>query len=579
MPEVREYTYDIFISYAREDYSWVRLELHGILTRCVSGDGRSPRVFLDKSSNGLGPVDYTDELARAIQGSRRIILVYSSTYFKKDMTQWEMTKALQMDPTGKQGRIIPILMDAEAEELIPLKINHINYLDTRDRSWFSRLLTFLELEKRPVLRKMVFGAPVADVVVNNTLPPVTVLFSDRGNPGVRDEEVELESSGGGIQGSLRRKSHDGVAVFTDLSFRATVEGTCLTAKAPGYADAVSNTFAVRKLKSIAPGRTGGEVRTVPAGKSSQVVFFSSGRGYAVIHPEGSSGKAVVFDGRDKALGNEIQLPAYPRDCSASDQSAAVIGWKGEILRLEANGATSHFSMCPEDVPFAIPGHATFTDGNLLVGMWNGGLFRLDRLGGTEQLLQHLHGIQSFVSNSARVTLCDFFGNLIVFQNGREIFRGETEHIVRGMAQLEDRLVIVGETRAYQFCPAEGRLTPWPLRTGRIARAMPVPGKMLVLDSAGHGMFLDKELFMHNEFHVTAGAVPVCAGRKSDNTYVVFSYPDGTSALMKNAQVIYTHPSGFFGFDPRLRTVAVHSGAGLVMHSGEWLEEFCGKRDA
>ena len=76
MPDPQEYTYDIFISYAREDYAWVSSELHTPLTQCVRADGRAPRVFLDQSDVGVGiGQDFTEALAKAISNSHRIIQI------------------------------------------------------------------------------------------------------------------------------------------------------------------------------------------------------------------------------------------------------------------------------------------------------------------------------------------------------------------------------------------------------------------------------------------------------------------------------------------------------------------------
>mgnify|MGYP000919487370 FL=1 len=390
MPDPQEYTYDIFISYAREDYAWVSSELHTPLTQCVRADGRAPRVFLDQSDVGVGiGQDFTEALAKAISNSHRIILVYSSLYFSKDMTLWELTRALMLDPTGQQGRIIPILLEPQAIKQIPLKINHINYLNVQESTWLLRLQAYLNLKTGGAPRDMAFGAPVPDVVVNNTLPPVTVLLSDRGKPGALDEIVEIEATEGGLQGTLRRKSHEGIAVFADLSFRIPTDNASLTAKVLGYRDAVSNTFAVKKLRAAAThNKPGDEKVTIPATELSRVLIFGDGQGCAVVTPGATVGKAAVY-GRDGfMLGKEVTVSAHPRLFKTAGQLAAVVDWKGDVLQLHSDGSSALVSLRPKDVTFAVPGHLAYDTSGLLVGMWNGDLYRVDGKGHITCVLQH-----------------------------------------------------------------------------------------------------------------------------------------------------------------------------------------------
>jgi hypothetical protein len=175
---------------------------------------------------------------------------------------------------------------------------------------------------------------------------------------------------------------------------------------------------------------------------------------------------------------------------------------------------------------------------------------------------------------------DFAGKLTVYQGEKQVFSvamdRTTDRIVRGMQHYGDQLVIIGETRVYQLSLTEWRLTPWPLHMGNIAHAFPVPGAMLILDPQGRGMLLDKELVIQHEFHTTAGAVPVCAGKRDSDIYVAFAYPDGSFALLKNSRIVYSHTDGFLGFDSGVRTVAFRSGPGLQLLDGEWLMERCGK---
>jgi hypothetical protein len=304
-----------------------------------------------------------------------------------------------------------------------------------------------------------------------------------------------------------------------------------------------------------------------------VLFFGSAGACAVVAAGTMDGEARILDVKGQVMG-KTRLPSRARLMKPFAHSAVVANWKGDLVMLSDAGQVSTTVLRPADVPFSVPGDCCWAADAALVGMWSGDLYQIDAGGSHRLLLNHPTGIQVLLADNERIYLVDFSGALVVYQGGKQVWSGQTERVVRGMQHFGDQLVIIGDTRAYQLCLAEWRLTPWPLHMGRVAHAIPVPDAMLVLDAKGRGMLLDKELVVQGEFHVTAGAVPVCTGRRGADTYVAFAYPDNSFALLRNTQVVYTHTEGFLGFDSSVQAVAFQTGIGLQLANGEWLLEQC-----
>jgi hypothetical protein len=137
--------YDVFISYSRDDSEWVIKHIYGPLLRCLLPDGRRPRIFFDVGKEGI-PLGYSfqDVIAKAIENSSKVVLVYSASYFKKPMCEWELTMCLTLYPLG-QGKLVGVLKDPDESGLVPLKVSHINYLTVAAPDWFTELCRALEL--------------------------------------------------------------------------------------------------------------------------------------------------------------------------------------------------------------------------------------------------------------------------------------------------------------------------------------------------------------------------------------------------------------------------------------------------
>ena len=131
--------YDIFISYAREDSGWVQEHLYQPLLRCKMPNGQRPHIFIDIDEIKVGQA-WADVLMRAIQNTRHFIPVYTSTYFKKPMCEWEMKLAWNRDPAGSSSILMPILLDPAAQ--VPEIYQMIQYTTAdHGNNWFDELFS------------------------------------------------------------------------------------------------------------------------------------------------------------------------------------------------------------------------------------------------------------------------------------------------------------------------------------------------------------------------------------------------------------------------------------------------------
>jgi hypothetical protein len=117
-----KYKYDIFISYSRENIDWVsgtlvpKLENHGF------------RVFIDYRDFRGGSFSVT-EMERAVNSSKRVLLVLTKDYIKSKWSAFENVMGQSIDPAAIERKLIPILRE---ECNIPLRLKILHYRDLRN---------------------------------------------------------------------------------------------------------------------------------------------------------------------------------------------------------------------------------------------------------------------------------------------------------------------------------------------------------------------------------------------------------------------------------------------------------------
>jgi hypothetical protein len=526
------FDWDILISYSSDDFEWVWESLYLPLTRCRMRDGAAPRIFLDKKSIRIGE-NYQAALEHAFPKSRNLILVYSATYFGKKWVEWEVSLAVERDPGGTRGVLVPILLDPAAQAMILHRLHFYQFLDVRLPDWFTLLCAHLELTPAETSHELRFLDQPADVVVRHTLPPLRVAVTAAGKTLAVETEVVLASEPPGVQGSLRRRTENGVARFDDLSFGQESAAARLVASADGCLSATSAPFAV-----AAPAGRAEVLEAARIPLQGEAVFFRDGSALAVLGER----HVEVYDASTKLAG-KTDLPGPLRFARAVGSLLVLATWSGDVVLLRQDGSAWRPTLARPATGFHIPADGCVpgdTDESLLAGFWNGDLYRL-QWGETEPAkLAHPAGIQALAVCQGRLYVCGMDGSLCVYEGERIVRTDRLEQTVWLLKAFGDCLVAVGDRNLHHISPARPVILQEPLPLGNVRAALGETDRPVVVDEEGRGVVLDAELRM-KPFHVAAGAAPASADQAA--RYCVFRHPDGTRSLMVEGRVVYTQPAG------------------------------------
>ncbi|MCR5708865.1 MAG: toll/interleukin-1 receptor domain-containing protein [Bacteroidales bacterium] len=116
--------YDVFISYSRKDSEWAEK-----ICEALAGAGLS--FFIDKQEI-KGGSEFTDDIARAIDGSTVFVLVASKSAYASKFVNAEFLYAFNHK---RSGTIIPYLVDsAPMPQNLELLMGPMNQLNSRDHS-------------------------------------------------------------------------------------------------------------------------------------------------------------------------------------------------------------------------------------------------------------------------------------------------------------------------------------------------------------------------------------------------------------------------------------------------------------
>jgi len=177
-----QYTYDAFVSYSTQDEQWVRSELLQCLER------NNLKVCIDFRDFRPGYTNI-DEINRAVQESRKMLLVITPSYLRSQWTTHERQIVQNLDPMNRQVRLIPLLK--EPCEL-PTEINHLIYVDlTRSNSaigWNRLLQAFDHTESNAssILAVTPTREGINPFIYGNPVPPEKFY-------GRRQERLEVKN--------------------------------------------------------------------------------------------------------------------------------------------------------------------------------------------------------------------------------------------------------------------------------------------------------------------------------------------------------------------------------------------------
>jgi len=137
-----DYSYDVFVSYAEADRTWVRTELLPRLEQ-------SPLQFCSDRDFAPG-APRMEEMERLAEGSRKMLLVLTPAYLESEWGEAINLMAQTLDPSSRRRRLIPVLKE---ECKLPLRLGHLTYIDfvaPDDPDWaWKQLLTALGAPPEP----------------------------------------------------------------------------------------------------------------------------------------------------------------------------------------------------------------------------------------------------------------------------------------------------------------------------------------------------------------------------------------------------------------------------------------------
>jgi hypothetical protein len=539
----RTWEYDAFISYAREDTSRVRDDIYGPLrgSRRVA-DGLPPRVFFDVSEEGVAQgSNFMSAIGEALLVSRKIVLVYSETYFRKAMCVWEMALALRLDPTGTEGRLVPLQLSPSAEP--PFFASTINWLPTEGTGWFDRLCVALDLtpgqKEDGATALSILGRP-PDVTLNQTLPAIHVTAIS-GTGEAAEAEVTLSCEGGRLQGTLVQQTNSGVANFQDIAVSWSEGPTVrLLASAPGAPSCRSEAFHVAPPRTASvlpplPGAsdTAGAGETAFVAAAGETVFLGDGSVAVAasdlisLYASPGSGNAPVA--AKARLGGPLRLLRRGMSFVAGAE------WDGTVHVLGSDGTARSWKR--ESDGLSVPADAWVDpDGTVYFGYWEGTTYRWppDAPRPAPEL-RHGPGVRCLARTDSEIVVCGFDGRLAVYRDRRWVRSLALESSVIAMRAWGPVLAAVAAERLYHVNTDTMRVIAEETGLKDIRAVLTDVERPVVVDSGGKGFCCDSDLARTMRFYIAPGSVPVSANDLG--TACVFRNSTGSYALVLDGVVV------------------------------------------
>lgn len=270
------FDYDVFVSYSSKDRSWVHDEL---LPR-LEAAGLS--VCMDFRDFEPGAPSVT-EMERAVQTSRKTLLVLTPDYLASAWTEFEALMLQTLDPASRERRLIPLL---RAKCDLPLRIRYLTYVDfvepeDGEIAW-TRLLTavkaslpqppeLLQQERKRVPhdnlppRREFIGREAEKAQVHEALRSRSRLVCIDGIGGIGKTALALEVAYECLSTSRGDEPTDGIATFDgfiwatakdrDLDLGDLLNAVARTLEYPGIVQmpaAEKKQGAVQKLLRTSP---------------------------------------------------------------------------------------------------------------------------------------------------------------------------------------------------------------------------------------------------------------------------------------------------------------------------------------
>lgn len=517
--------WDLFISYPHAQTAWVDAHLVEPMRVCRTQDGRIPRLFVDRDSIELA-TNWMERISSGIIGSRKVLLVISREFLASEYCRFEMMKACQQDAVGARTTTIPLLVERDVP--LPPAYDHLQGLPTWREDWFDVLVQQLGWRVPGRLHGLRFAAPVGAAIAGETLPEVRVVIEGEDGERGNDEIVTLISEKNTLQGTTSVKSRGGVAVFGDLLFDTAVEGTRLVAAADGCTVAFSDVFRVDPPRAIGVSK---QEALIPF--HGEPVFLGSSRAVAVVGPE----SARLYDDAGVARGN-LPLPSPVRFRVPVHGGLLVCGWNAEVEWIGDDGSHRRWVL-PNQQGMRIPGGIAVSEGDVLLGLWSGRVFRLGSDGSVRVEAEHPGGVQALAVDGELLFVADLDGILAVYRGAERVEQHPLEPFTRALRVIRGAVVGVGERSLSRYTPSTGEFVSLPLPAGiRVVHALAGSDRIVAVGSDGKGILVDDAL-SPRLFHASPGAVPLSLDARGSRC--VLRNADATCSLLHDAKMVLHHP--------------------------------------
>jgi len=226
----QQFTWDLFISYARESQSFVLKQLVEPLRHYRTADGQPIKIFVDSLSLRAG-VNWMVKVTDAIRSSRVMIAVYSREFLASENCLYELDRGASRDPLGARGMFLPIALSPAVGSLVPAAYDGLNWVNVEDEGWFESVIKTLDYRRQGRIQELSFADEIRPATAGGPLPPVRVEVLMDGRRTNEVLEIRLISETGTLRGTTTAKTQNGVATFAEIFFDTPVESTRLLATA------------------------------------------------------------------------------------------------------------------------------------------------------------------------------------------------------------------------------------------------------------------------------------------------------------------------------------------------------------
>lgn len=549
-PHQQSYTWDLFISYARENQSFVLKQLMEPLRHYRTTEGQPVKVFVDTLSLRAG-VNWMVKVTDAILSSRVLVAVYSREFLSSENCLYELDRGASRDPLGARGMFLPIALSAAEGNLVPSAYDRFNWVNAAEEGWFEAVINTLGYRRQGQIQELAFEDEIRLVTAGAPLPPVRVevLVDSR---RIEDaQEIRLISETGTLRGTTTSKTESGVATFREIFFDSAVETTRLLATADGCSAVFSNPFPVIPVPAVETPKGDPGIDA-----TGEVCFFGEPEMIGVA----AGDLLQIFSIGGRRTGS-IAIPRLSRMVRQCAAGLVFCGWDGSIVLAGNDGSRHEWTLMGKN-GFCIPGDVAdgFVAGELLVGMWSGEVWRLLPDGSSELHLRHPGGIQALEARGDLLLLADLERSFVVYSGSKSTSSVRTEPVIRRLKVFQDSVVLIGEEQIYEYRIDRDRIFSIGLpMSERIVTVYGMGEETVAVSRGGRGILFHRAE-ARQTFWIAEGCVPTSLDAEA--RFYVFRHPDQTYSLWHNRLPVVQGVTGGLAISRSGTHVAIGDGRGI-----------------